>query len=375
MSATGGMRGAPELDTPALLIDLDRLERNLREVADLCAVHGKRLRPHIKTHKMVEIARRQVELGAVGLTVAKLGEAEVFAQAGFADLFVCYPIVGPAKLARLMALAERARVSTIVDDIDTARALAIAARAAGLTIDVLVKLDLGMHRVGVGEQDVEALATGLANLEGLTFRGVCLHEGLVYGEPDPARRRALARDQVSRLAEIGARLRAAGLPADIVSCGATPAFRDVVDIEGITEMRPGNYVFYDAMQVALGVVPADRCALSVLATVVSHAAPDRAVVDAGAKALTLDRGAHGLELLPGYGQPRGRRGITVAGLSEEHGWLALEASTAGDLAVGTRLEITPNHACTVVNCFDTATVIRDGDVVGQWAVAARGRMA
>jgi D-serine deaminase-like pyridoxal phosphate-dependent protein len=119
----------------------------------------------------------------------------------------------------------------------------------------------------------------------------------------------------------------------------------------------------------------DRCALSVLATVVSHAAPDRAVVDAGAKALTLDRGAHGLELLPGYGQARGRGDITIAGLSEEHGWLRLERSTAGDLAVGTRLEITPNHACTVVNCFDTATVIRDGAVVAQWAVAARGRMS
>jgi D-serine deaminase-like pyridoxal phosphate-dependent protein len=175
-----------------------------------------------------------------------------------------------------------------------------------------------MHRVGVGEEDAEALATELADLDGLAFRGVCIHEGVVYGEPDPARRRTLARD--------------------------------------------------------LGVVPADRCALSVLATVVSHAAPDRAVVDAGAKALTLDRGAHGLELLPGYGQARGRGDITIAGLSEEHGWLRLERSTAGDLAVGTRLEITPNHACTVVNCFDTATVIRDGAVVAQWAVAARGRM-
>ena len=374
MSATDGMGGMPEIDTPALLVDLDLLERNLRETAELCAVHGKRLRPHIKTHKMVEIARRQVELGAVGLTVAKLGEAEVFAEAGFDDLFVCYPIVGAPKLDRLVTLAERASVSTIADDIDTARALAAAARAAGLTIDVLVKLDLGMHRVGVGEEEAEALATGLADLDGLAFRGVCIHEGLVYGESDPARRRTLARDQVSRLAEIGDRLRAAGLPVDVVSCGATPAFRDVVDIEGITEMRPGNYVFYDAMQVALGVVPADRCALSVLATVVSHAAPDRAVVDAGAKALTLDRGAHGLELLPGYGQARGRDDITIAGLSEEHGWLRLDRSTAGDLAVGTRLEITPNHACTVVNCFDTATVVRDGAVVAQWTVAARGRM-
>lgn len=369
------MSAAAEIETPAILIDLDLLERNLAEAAELATAHGKRLRPHIKTHKMVEIARRQMELGAIGLTMAKVGEAEVFADAGFDDLFVCYPIVGAAKLRRLVALAQQARVSTIADDIGAARALAAAATAAGVTIDVLVKLDLGMHRVGVSEADAEPLATALSELDGLAFRGVCIHEGVVYGEPDPARRRALGRDQVSRLAEVGERLRLAGLPVDVVSCGAIPSFRDVVDIDGITEMRPGNYVFYDAMQAALGVVAAERCALSVLATVVSHAAPDRAVIDAGAKALTLDRGAHGLEQLSGYGEVRGRNDIMVAGLSEEHGWLRLGASTStASIAIGDRLQITPNHACTVVNCFDSATVIRDGAVVDRWAVAARGRM-
>jgi D-serine deaminase-like pyridoxal phosphate-dependent protein len=369
------MSTTSEVETPAILIDLDRLERNLGEAADLAAAHGKRLRPHIKTHKMVEIARRQMELGAVGLTIAKLGEAEVFADAGFSDLFVCYPIVGEAKLARLIALAQRARVCTIADDLGAARALAAAAAAAGLTIDVLVKLDLGMHRVGVAEADAEPLATAVAELDGLALRGVCIHEGVVYGEPDPARRRALGRDQVSRLAEAGDRLRSTGLPVDVVSCGATPSFRDVVDIDGVTEMRPGNYVFYDAMQAALGVVEADRCALSVLATVVSHAAGDRAVVDAGSKALTLDRGAHGLDLLSGYGEVRGRSGITITGLSEEHGWMRLDGAAAADgLAVGDRLQITPNHACAVVNCFDAATVLRDGAVVDRWTVAARGRM-
>lgn len=369
------MSAASEIETPAILIDLDLLERNLAEAADLAASHRKRLRPHIKTHKMVEIARRQVELGAVGLTMAKLGEAEVFADAGFEDLFVCYPIVGAAKLERLMALAQRARVSTIADDAGAVRALAAAAAAAGLTIDVLVKLDLGMHRVGVSAEDAEALATAICELDGLAFRGVCIHEGGVYGEPDPARRRTLARDHVSRLAEVGERLRSAGLPVEVVSCGATPAFRDVVDIEGITELRPGNYVFYDAMQAALGVVGTERCALTVLSTVVSHAAADRAVIDAGAKALTLDRGAHGLELLSGYGQVRGRDDITIAGLSEEHGWLRLDRSARErHIAVGDRLEITPNHACTVVNCFESATVISNGAVVACWHVAARGCM-
>jgi D-serine deaminase-like pyridoxal phosphate-dependent protein len=361
------------LETPALLLDVEKLERNLREMAQLCEAHGKALRPHVKSHKTVEIAARQCELGAVGLTTAKLAEAEVFADAGFTDLFVCYPLVGEQKLARLMRLAGKARVCTIVDHAATASALAAAASSAGLTIDVLIKLDLGMHRIGIGANEVGRLASAVAGLAGLRLRGVCIHEGETYGEPDPARRRLLARERVSELVEIAERLRSQGHDIEVVSSGATPAVRDVLDIDGLTEVRPGNYVFYDAMQAALGVVPEDRCALSVLATVVSRAGEDRAIVDAGAKALTLDRGVHGLQLLDGYGRVVGNDGIAIAALSEEHGWLRMTPGT--DLSLGDRLRIVPNHACTVVNCFDVITVVEQEAPVAEWRVAARGRMS
>ena len=361
------------LDTPALLLDRERMERNLREMADLCRAHGTALRPHVKSHKTIEIAARQRELGAVGLTTAKLGEAEAFADAGFDDLFVCYPLIGARKLDRLVRLARRARVSTIVADLAAGGDLAAAGREAGAPIDVLVKLDLGMHRVGVAEADVDRVAHAVAELDGLRLRGVCVHEGETYGEPDPVRRRVLARERVGRLVEIAERLRGQGLTIDVVSCGATPSVHHVVDVEGLTEVRPGNYVFYDAMQAALGVVDEDRCALSVLTTVVSRGGADRAIADAGAKALTLDRGVHGLQLLDGFGRARGRDDVTVAALSEEHGWLRVAPESG--LRVGDRVEIVPNHACAVVNNFERMTVVDAGEVAGEWTVAARGRMA
>jgi D-serine deaminase-like pyridoxal phosphate-dependent protein len=359
------------VDTPSVLIDQGRLERNLQEVAQLSRQHDKRLRPHVKTHKTSEIARRQHELGAVGLTVAKLGEAEAYADAGFDDLLVCYPLVGPVKLARLAALARRVTVSTVVDSAEAARALSAAMLDAGLRLDVLVKLDVGMHRVGVIDKEADHLALTVAELDGLRLRGVCIHEGSVYAEPDPAARRSLGREQVRQLVRTAQRLRRAGLPIDVVSCGATPSLRDVIDIDGVTEVRPGNYVFYDATQAALGVVDPDRCALSVLATVVSRAGPDRGVIDAGAKALSLDRGAHGLTLLEGYGRILGRPDVRLESLSEEHGWLRLAGREP--LPIGERLRILPNHACAVVSNFDRLTVVRDDVPVADWKVIARGR--
>jgi D-serine deaminase-like pyridoxal phosphate-dependent protein len=360
------------VDSPALLVDDSRLDRNVRLMAQLCQQHGKRLRPHIKTHKTLEIARRQRDNGAVGLTVAKLGEAEVYAAAGFDDLLVCYPIVGHLKLARLAALAQSVVVSTVVDNAGAASDLSVAMTAAGVRLDVLLKLDIGMHRVGVSADEVEQLAAVVAELPGLRLRGVCIHEGSVYGEADPARRRTVGRDQVQQLVAAAERLRDRGLPIDVVSCGSTPSLADVVDIDGLTEVRPGNYVFYDAMQVALGVIEAERCALSVLTTVVSRGGADHAVVDAGAKTLSLDRGAHGLGLLSDYGRIIGRDDLRLASLSEEHGWLKLAKEVS--LSVGERLRVLPNHACAVVNNFDKMIVVRDGEPVGEWHIAARGHV-
>ena len=360
------------IETPALLLDADRLEANLTRMADLCRQHGRALRPHSKSHKTVEIAARQRELGAVGITVAKLGEAEVHVEAGCEDVFVCYPLVGVGKLRRLLALAERARVSTIVDDLDAAAALGRAAVAAGTEIDVLVKLDLGMHRVGVPEAEAEAFAEATARVDGLRLRGVCVHEGETYGEPDPARRRSLARERVGRLVEVAERLRRRGLEIDLVSSGATPSVFETIDLDGVTEVRPGNYVFFDAIAVALAVAPEEACALTVLTTVASHSAPERGIVDAGAKALSLDRGVHGLGILDGFGTVRGRPGLRLASLSEEHGWL--ELGDGAEVAIGERLDVIPNHACPVVANFESLTLVRNGEPLETWRITTRGRM-
>lgn len=358
------------VDTPSALVDANRLECNLAEMAALGQRHGKALRPHFKTHKTAEIAARQRELGAAGLTVAKLSEAEALAEAGFDDLLVCYPMVGPLKLARLAALARRAQVSTVVDSEAAASELSAAMTRAGVRLDVLLKLDSGMHRVGIEHGQAGRLGSAVARMDGLRLRGVCIHEGSVYTEPDPVRRRAMARQQVHELVDTAQALRDRGLPIEVVSCGSTPSVRDVIDIDGVTEVRPGNYVFHDAIQVALGVVPASRCALSVLSTVVSRTAPVRAIIDAGSKVLTLDRGAHGHVLVEEYGQLPGRPSVLLSALSEEHGWLTLAA--AAQLDIGDRLRILPNHACAVVSNFDRLTVIRDGAPVAEWRVLARG---
>lgn len=359
-----------EVETPALLLDLDRLERNITEMARRCQSHGVALRPHAKTHKSGEVAQIQRSKGAVGLTVAKLEEAEAFIDAGIEDVFVAYPVVGERKLRRLIELAQRAHISTVVDDRLVASQLSAAAAAADLTIEVLVKLDLGMHRVGVEPAGASNLCRWVSNLRSLQLRGVCIHEGNVYLEPNPDRRRALARATIRELVTLAERLRLDGLQIDIVSCGSTPSAAEVVDIPGLTEIRPGNYVYYDQMQVALGVVGEDQCALSVLATVVSRRDSTHAIIDAGSKALSLDRGVHSHDLLKGFGRIIDRPGVELVGLSEEHGWL--QTDPASTLAIGDRVKVLPNHACTAVANFDEYAVTSGDRVIDRWPVSARG---
>jgi D-serine deaminase-like pyridoxal phosphate-dependent protein len=362
----------PELDTPALCIDLDKMERNLEEMAAAAKSRGVGLRPHIKSHKMVQIGKRQMALGAVGLTTAKLSEAEVLAAGGLRDLFVCYPIIGDMKVRRLRDLAREANVMTLVESEQGARGLSEAMRGEGRPLDVLIDLDVGFHRVGVDEEGAVVLAGLVTSLPGLRLRGVSTHEGSVYGVTNVAERATLAHEQVGRMVKIAEVLRREGHQIEIVSSGSTPGAKAALEVAGITEMRPGNYVFYDVMQVGFGVTDLEHCAMSVLAQVVSHQTPERAVIDAGAKAFSTDQGAHGKQTAAGHGVVKGRPGITLERLSEEHGWLHLAAGE--EVAIGERLEIIPNHACVVTNLFNEVAVVQEGKVVDRWRVAARGCM-
>lgn len=357
-----------DLPTPAVLIDLDALERNIARMADAARANGVALRPHAKTHKTIEIARLQIAAGAVGLTVAKTSEAEVYADSGFADVFVAYPVVGADKGRRLLALADRLRMAVGVDSVEGAATLAGVFAGAGRTLDVRLKVDVGLHRVGVPPADAARLAQRITDLPGLRLRGIFTHGGHAYGSEDEAGVVAVARDEGQTMAEVAATLRALGLELDTVSVGSTPTARGAMVVAGVTECRPGNYVFHDFSQLSLGTCGLEDCALTVLATVVSVPEAGRAVVDAGSKTLSSDPlhprvGGHGLVL---------GTGSRLARLSEEHGVIVVEP---GDhFQVGDRIRILPNHACVVSNLHDRLTTVRGEEVVGAFAVAARGRV-
>jgi D-serine deaminase-like pyridoxal phosphate-dependent protein len=356
------------LPTPVVVVDLDVLERNIARMAERAREAGVRLRPHAKTHKCPDIGRLQRAAGAWGLSLAKVGEAEVFAVAGFDDLFIAYPVVGEDKGRRLVRLADRARVAVGVDSLEGAATLAEPFREASRTLDVLLKVDVGYGRVGVLPEQAVEVASRVADMPGLRLRGVFTHAGHAYLAKSKMGVEKTARAEGERLAETAAALRAAGLPIEDVSVGSTPTAARAMRVSGVTECRPGNYVFHDGSQVALGTCALEDCALTVVATVVSVPAADRAVVDAGSKTLSSD------PLRPvagGYGQVLGRRS-RIEKLSEEHGVIAVAEGER--FRVGERVRILPNHACVIANLHDRLIGTSGGRVEAILPVAARGRV-
>jgi D-serine deaminase-like pyridoxal phosphate-dependent protein len=359
-----------ELETPALLVDADILETNLHEMQQLASDAGVTLRPHWKTHKCVEIARRQIELGAVGGTVAKAGEAEVFLAAGFDDVLIATPVVDPRKIERLIEARGRASLTVLVESEEGRRRWAAAASGAQRAVPVLLEVDVGMHRTGVPPAEgALLLAQEIASTPGLELRGVMTHAGHAYAAASPAEIAEIGRAEGELLVKTAETIRAAGIDCPVVSVGSTPTVRHSSRVPGVTEIRPGNYVFHDGIQVDLGVVPAPRCALTVLATVTARPAPDRVVLDAGAKTLTTDRGASGRL---GLGRVHAGEELVVK-LSEEHGIMRVDPDAS--YRVGDRVRIVPNHACVTVNLHDHLYVAREARIEAVWGVAARGRVA
>jgi D-serine deaminase-like pyridoxal phosphate-dependent protein len=360
------------LETPALVVDLTRMERNLDRVAAYAAEHRLALRPHVKTHKSPAIAREQLRRGAQGLTCATPFEAETMASV-CDDLLVAYPPVGAVRAARLAALPAGARLTVALDSARAVSDLAEAARGAGRRVGVLVELDLGMHRVGVsvgtnGAGAALSLARLVASEPSLELRGIAFYPGHVR-EP--------VVEQDDKLRLLGealeralGQLRRAGVEPAVVSGGSTPTLWRTHELPGVTEFRPGTYVYNDRTTAAIGACGWDDCALSVLATVVSTAVPGQAVIDAGTKSLGREpvRGADG----EGYGQLLDRPEVTVARMSEEHGILDLSRS-GWQPEVGERVRVVPNHVCIVVHLEDLVYGVRGELVETSWPVAARGR--
>jgi D-serine deaminase-like pyridoxal phosphate-dependent protein len=351
-----------DLDTPALCLDIEVVERNIRHMADYLCEGPVRLRPHCKTHKSPALARMQLAAGAIGVTCAKLGEAEVMAAAGIKDLLIANQVVGPVKIARLANLAGYTDVIVAVDNARNIADLSAAAAAKGVRLRVLVEVEIGHGRCGVppGQPALDLARTVMAS-PGLRLAGLMGYEGHAIMTPDPVERRAQTEAALALLTGTADLLRAQGIPVEIVSSGGTGTYFITGEYPGITELEAGSYITMDRQyRETVGID--FEYGLTVLSTVVSVRGSDYAICDAGLKALTRDFGMPLVVDPPGW---------ELTGLSEEHGHL--NRVDGPPLDVGAKVEIVPNHGCTTINLYDTYHVVREGTLEALWPVAARGR--
>ena len=357
-----------DVDTPAVLIDLDIVERNIHRAQQYLSSHGIDFRPHLKTHKLPQIGKMQIEAGAVGLTCAKIGEAEVFAEAGLTDLQICYPIWGEQKLRRLVSLAQRARVRVCFDSHEVADAISLAARSARIKISALAEVDTGTARCGLprGPQFID-LCQYIDRLPGLEFVGVMTYEGWARGSEEE--RVAHMKRENENVAWILDELRKRGLECQVVSGGATPTLFQSEHAPLITEQRAGTYIFNDRNTVGGDGVGWDDCAMRIVCTVVSMAVPGQMIIDGGSKTFTSDPcGSY-----EGFGRLVEDPAALFWKMNEEHGYVKIDQCSR-EFKIGDRVHVIPNHVCVAMNMHDEVRIHRDGKVVDTWPVAARGKL-
>jgi D-serine deaminase-like pyridoxal phosphate-dependent protein len=368
MNAPGRMR-VEDLDTPVLLLDREALERNIARMSALAAKAGVKYRPHAKSHKSPLIAQMQLAAGAAGICCAKLGEAEVMAVAGVPDILITTEVVGRSKLMRLMSTAHQSRVAVVADDEHNIAELAGAAQTAGARLDVLIEVDIGQGRCGVPPgPEAARLARLVAGNRWLRFRGLQGYHGAIQMIGSYGTRTAQVRDALGRLMETAEHVRKAGLEIEVLTGGGTGT--SVIDgaLHGYTELQPGSYVFMDSkyrdIEWTGGAAQPFETSLTILGTVISRPAPDRAIVDVGLKAASSDHGPIA---------PVGLASAAYAFAGDEHGHLRFEGGRC-PLAVGDRVTFVPSHCDTTVNLYDRFIVTKGGYVEDVWDIAARGRV-
>ena len=360
-----------DVETPALLLYRDVMERNLKRMADKAKRLGVALRPHIKTHKCLELGRRQAAYGAQGVTVSTLFEADAFARGGFTDITWAFPL-DPSHVAHVQRIAGNGTTLRVtLDDLETAKAL------AGSGLHVWLKVDCGYHRAGVDPSSryVLEVARELGAERGLVFDGILSHSGHAYRTRNKDEAAQVAEQERQVMVWFAELVRKDGLPVREVSVASTPAMVAVKSLTGVTEARPGNYIFYDRTMVLIGCCEPEDVAVSVLATVVSHQpGASHFVVDAGALSLSKDLGPTHLGLEPAFGAVKGHPELTVASVSQEHGLIraAAPAAIEGKFKVGQQIEIIPNHSCLTEAHFDEYVVLEGGRVIDRWHIE-RGR--
>jgi D-serine deaminase-like pyridoxal phosphate-dependent protein len=357
----------PELDTPEVLLDLDALNRNIARMASLAKDAKLKLRPHTKTHKSPDIAKLQLEAGATGITVAKLGEAEIMAEHGIDDILIAYPIVGQHKLERLARLHQQAKLIVSTDSVECAEGLHSVGERTGKPLDVYIEVDTGLGRCGhrPGQETMDVVSP-MKHLSGIRIVGVMTHEGHSWLAVEPAERERIIKETAETLADTAAQLRELGFPCYEVSIGSTPTAFHATAARGATEMRPGTYVFNDVSLLKHGLVTPQDCAITILATVAGHPATDRVILDVGSKTLSQD-GAVGNNL---KGFILNKPTWQLVKLTEEHAIVQVPENE--NITIGERVRIIPNHVCVVTNLIDQFVTLRGDDVVGTLKVVARG---
>lgn len=348
------------LQTPAIVLDLDRTERNIRRYHDAARAHGKEVWPMVKTHKSLELARLQAEYGCTGFLCGTLDEAEALCEAGFDNLMYAYPVATDVSARRVAALAKKCRFFVRLDGPDAACILDRAAAEAGVTVDYTIIVDSGLHRFGVKPENVCAFAEQMRRFSHLTLRGISTHPGQVYGAACRADVERCCREERRAMAAAAEALRRGGFAVELVTSGSTPTFFGALDDENINVCHPGNYVYHDVIQLSMEAAAEEDCALSVLAAVIAHPSEDLFLCDAGSKCLGLDQGAHGGGSIRGFGRVVGHPELTVCGLSEEVGKLRADGPTT--LRVGEIIRIIPNHSCSAANLTRYCVGIRGDEV-------------
>lgn len=361
-----------QIDTPALLVDKDIMMENLHFMQDKANQYHVSLRPHIKTHRMPELAKLQMQEGAVGITVAKVGEAEVMATHGITDIFIANEIVGICKLERIKALSEKITIRLGVDNEYQIDQLAQVFKAADLPIEVLIELEVGENRSGViTDEQLLNLAKYIQKQEKVVLKGIFSHEGHSYKAQDAADCCKLAIESQQRTIRAANLIRQEGIVVDIVSIGATPSLMQTQIIDGITEIRPGTYIFMDAGQ-GNAIKDYSHCAATVLVTIISKPTEERVVFDAGAKTLTTQNRPAGMCATEGQGLVKNSNNVCVAGLFDEHG-LIYNQQFRNEVEVGDKIEIVPNHICPTCNLYEKAYLVSNGEVLKEIPILCRGK--
>ena len=357
------------LPTPAFLVDLTILQRNINRMAALCSATQTELWPMLKTHKCSYIADLQLAAGAKGFLAGTLDEAEGLASRGIQEIMLAYPVVGDANIARVIQLAAKTKLYLTIDNLEQAGWMNTALLAAKTSLSYLVKLNIGLNRLGIEPADLVEFLTAMKSYDHLRFAGIATHPGHVYGVADKTQVPAVAAREQAILEKAAADMKAAGFSFRFVATGSTPTAGLVAGNAAINVLRPGNYVFHDTIQIGLGIAAEDDCALAVMGTIISAPRPGIMIVDVGSKCLGLDTGAHGNTLVKGFGTIKGHPELELTALSEQIGKILIKSATA--LKVGDRIEIIPNHACAAANMTSYLIGHKKGNVVSKIKIDMR----